>query len=334
MNKTPLYELKDIKHTYNRFMLRIPELIIERGDSIGLAGPNGSGKSTLMRLLALLEEPAHGSVAFHPSGERKTSVTMLQQDPYLLKRSVYDNVSYGLKIRKDRRSLRERVAESLDLVNLDPAKFMHRSWYELSGGEAQRVALASRIILKPDALLLDEPVANVDTESSYAISEAVKKMREMHSTTLIISSHDISWLNNITDKVLKLHNGRITGAGNINILPGPWIKGEKGLWQYTLPEGYSVYATEPPEPDSIGILHPHEIIISDRKVKNISAVNKVPATVKLMVKEEKTGSIRVEADASGRIINIEITEESAKKMQIIPGKKIFLIFKATSVIWH
>jgi len=334
MKDRPLYELHDIRHSYNEFTLRIPELIIKKGDAIGLAGPNGSGKSTLMRLLALLESPEHGSLSFYPSGERKSSVTMLQQDPYLLKRSVFDNVCYGLKVRKDRKNHKKRVSEVLEIVNLDPAKFMHRSWYELSGGEAQRVALASRMILKPDALLLDEPVANVDTESSYAISEAANRMRELHSTTLIISSHDISWLTNVTDTVWKLHNGRITGSGNINILPGPWEQTDNKLWAYRLPDGAPVYATEPPESDSIGILHPHEIIISDRKIKDTSAANKIEATIKLMVSEEKTGRIRIEAEASGKILNVQITESSAKKMQLIPGRKIVLIFKATSVIWH
>ncbi len=334
MKDTPLYELCDIKHGYNQFILRIPELKIGRGDAIGLAGPNGSGKSTLMRILAMLEPPDHGYISFNPSGRRKTSVTMLQQDPYLLKRSVYDNVCYGLKVRKDKKNMRDRVIEALEIVNLDPAKFIHRKWYELSGGEAQRVALASRIILKPDALLLDEPVANVDTESSYAISEAVKMMRKLYSTTLIISSHDISWLSNVTDTVWKLHDGRITGSGNINILPGPWEQTGKKLWLYRLPEGAPVYATRPPEPDAIGILQPHEIIISDKNIKDISAVNRLQATIKLMTVEEKTGRIRIEAEASGKIINIQITESSAKKMQIIPGKKVFLIFKATSIIWH
>ncbi len=328
-----LYEISEIEHSYGEFTLHIPELKIERGAAVGLSGPNGSGKSTLIRLMSFLEKPSSGKIIFNRIYNDRLRATMMQQDPYLLKRTVYENVSYGLQVKNDFTDIKKRSAEALEIVNLNHKIFMNRKWFELSGGEAKRVALASRLILKPEALLLDEPVANVDTESSRAIINAVKWMREEHSTTLIISSHDLTWLNSVTDHIWKLYNGKLAGSGNANLIPGPWTRCENNLWNTTLPGGDKVYATEPADCNSPAILHPHDIIISEKKIKQISAVNHIEAKVKLLASEENSGKIRVETEASGRILSCYITESSAVKMNIVPGKKVYLIFKATALMW-
>ena len=332
-----LYEISGIEHSYGDFTLNIPELNIERGSAVGLSGPNGSGKSTLIRLMSFLEKPAAGKIIFNGAYNDRLQATMLQQDPYLLKRTVYDNVSYGLKVKNDYKDLKKRSADALERVNLNHTIFMNRKWFELSGGEAKRVALASRLILKPEALLLDEPVANVDAESSRAIINAVKWMREEHSTTLIISSHDLTWLNSVTDHIWKLYNGKLAGSGNANLIPGPWIKvsdkGKNNLWHTTLPGGDKIYSTEPPDCNAAAILHPYDIIVSEKKISRTSAVNNVEAKVKLLVSEGSSGKIRIETEASGRILSCYITKASAVKMNIIPGKKVYLLFKATSLLW-
>ena len=334
MKNKPLYEISGIEHGYGEFLLNIPELKIDRGSAVGLSGPNGSGKSTLIRLMAFLEKPAQGTIKFNGLYDDRLPVTMLHQDPYLLKRSVYENIPYGLKVKNDYRDLKKRAAEILERVNLDHKKFMHRKWFELSGGEAKRVALASRIILKPEAILLDEPVANIDVESSRAIVSAVKWMREEHAATLVISSHDLVWLNTVTDHVWKLYNGKLAGSGNANLIPGPWIKGENNLWFTKLPEGHKVFATEPPDSAAAAVLHPHDIVISEKKLTRISAINLIEAKVIMLVSEGNTGRIRVDTETSGRIISCYITKSSAVRMNIIPGKKVNLIFKATSLVWE
>jgi tungstate transport system ATP-binding protein len=334
LNKdTIAYQLSNIKHSYGNFTLKIPEFSISAGESIGLSGPNGSGKSTLLRLLAMLEKPAQGDVSLLYSQPGAVPVTLLQQDPYLLKRSVFDNVVYGLKIKKETTGLKQKVHEALETVKLDPAKFMHRKWFELSGGEAQRVALASRIILKPSVLLLDEPVANVDADTSRAISEAIRIMKKEYGTTLVITSHDMSWLTTVTDRIWKMHNGRITGSGNVNIIPGPWAERENHLFVSKLPDNTEIYAARPPESDSVAILKPEEIIVADGDIENISAANRLKGTVKMMFTDEMSGDIRLEVEVSGSIFTVLITEASAVKMNILPGKSVYLIFKATSLTW-
>jgi len=215
---TALYAIKELSQAYNgRTVLNIDYLAIPRRSIIGLTGPNGSGKSTLLRILGFLEDPMRGEVIFEgkPCSSRhngiRRKVTLLPQEPYLLKRSVHANVAYGLKVR-GRRNTGDRVAQALKLVGLSPERFGQRSWHELSGGEAQRVALAARLILRPEVLLLDEPTANLDAESTKQIKEASLAARRDWGATLVIANHDMNWLQSVCDKILTLSDGLLTEA--------------------------------------------------------------------------------------------------------------------------
>lgn len=328
-----IYEIADVEHGYGDFRLKIPSLNILRNSSVGLSGPNGSGKSTLLRLLSFLEYPEKGVVRYNGKKHGRPPVTLLQQDPYLLKRSVYENIAYGPRAAKNTERLKQRVAEALEIVNLDHKKFMHRKWFELSGGEAKRVALASRIILKPEVLLLDEPVANVDSESSIAIIKAIRWMKEEHSSTIVLSSHDMTWLSSITDNIWKLSDGKLAGSGTANLIPGPWTEGRDGLWHTLLPGGEKVHASTPPLPESTAVLDPGDIILSLKKLKDVSATNTLPGVVVIMSTDLNSGRIRLEIESSGRIFNAYVTEGSAAKMKLFPGRKVYLVFKATSLAW-
>ncbi len=213
---TPLYRLTDIRQIYNdRLALEIPRLDIAQGLITGLAGHNGSGKSTLLRILAFLEHPATGSVHYQGRLCReqdlpglRREVTLLTQEPYLLKRSVAAIVGYGLKLR-GRAAPPALVHEALHMVGLAPERFAGRSWQELSGGEAQRVALAQRLVLRPRVLLLDEPTASLDRESAERVMAAALTARDAWHTSLVIVSHDHRWLRAVCDRMLQLEFGRL-----------------------------------------------------------------------------------------------------------------------------
>lgn len=224
-----IYHLTNIRRLRaGREVLRIDDLCVERGSILGLAGHNGSGKSTLLRLLALVDLADAGSLRFKENifGRNvgagavaesrlwrfRRSITMLGQDSYLLKRSVGANLSYGLRLRGVRLSsgaLLNAQSASLRSVGLDPELYLRRSWRELSGGEAQRVALAARLILKPEVLLLDEPTASLDEDSVELIRKAALEARERDGTTLVVVSHDLAWLQSISDNILHLNQGRV-----------------------------------------------------------------------------------------------------------------------------
>lgn len=201
-----LYEVRGLERRYGgRVALHLEHFIVERGRVVALTGANGSGKSTLLRMLAFLERPDAGVLEFHgtPGVPPRHEATLLLQEPYLLKRSVFENVAFGLRVRGLRRGLRQQVGGALAAVGFAPADVERRQWRELSGGEKQRVALAARLVLRPLALLLDEPTSNLDARSALAIHHAVLKAARA-GTTVIVASHDKSWLEELDAQPLVL----------------------------------------------------------------------------------------------------------------------------------
>ena len=147
-----------------------------------------------------------------------------------MKRSVFNNVAYGLRLRGEGGDVVDRVYEALSLVGLNSEDFARRPWYALSGGETQRVALAARLALKPKVLLLDEPTASVDSASAQLIKEASIRACQDLGTTLIVASHDWQWLYEICDDILHLFRGKISGTGRETIIFSPWQQLEPGKW--------------------------------------------------------------------------------------------------------
>ncbi|MEJ5349760.1 MAG: ABC transporter ATP-binding protein [Desulfosoma sp.] len=229
-SSTPLYELDRVVHIYDdRPVLSIERWSMAPGVVLGLVGPNGSGKSTLLRLLGFVEFPVRGSISFQ--GQRvsrnnaphfRQVVTLLPQNPYLLDRTVADNVAYGLSVRGIHRDRTARVAEALRWVGLLPEVFGPRSVRSLSGGEARRVALAARLVLRPHVLLLDEPTAEIDMETAYLLRQAALKARAVWGTTVVMTSHDWGWLLGVCDEIHQMHGGRLLGRAPMNLFEGPW----------------------------------------------------------------------------------------------------------------
>ncbi len=205
----PVYELTGVEHLYGgRVALSCKSLVVQPGRIAGIKGPNGAGKSTLLSVMAFLIAPTSGSVRFMGQEAAGSSdvrlrrqAVLMPQDPALLKRKVRENVQYGLKVRgvNDDRA----VIGALELVGLDPAKYLNRWWWELSGGEARRVALAARLALNPKVLLLDEPTASLDPESTDLVMKALRSARD-RGLTVVVVSHDSEWLESASDDVYRL----------------------------------------------------------------------------------------------------------------------------------
>ncbi|MCX7828713.1 MAG: energy-coupling factor ABC transporter ATP-binding protein [Thermanaerothrix sp.] len=213
---TDALKAQGLSFSYDRqHRLEVDELSLPRGAVMGLIGPNGSGKSTLMKLLALLMKPQSGRILFfgEPSEGREAllrgmGITMLLQRPCLLKRSVRANLMGPIWREPDRE---ERAREALYMVGLGEA-YLDRPWYRLSGGEAQRVALAVRLALRPRVLLLDEPVSNVDQEAAQVVRGAVIQARDRWGTSVLVSSHQPAWLSGFCEGFLVMRDGRLIGA--------------------------------------------------------------------------------------------------------------------------
>jgi tungstate transport system ATP-binding protein len=259
---------------------------------------------------------------------------MLLQNPYLLKKTVFENVVYGLRVRGETPGLHERAEEALRIVGLDPARFLRRRWHELSGGEGHRVALAARLALRPKTLLLDEPTASVDHESAALMKKAIESARERFGTTLVIASHDLVWLNSVSGDTLRMYDGRIIEHGSSNLLRGPWRRDERGLWSRSLPDGQKVLAVDPPEPDSVALLDPTSVMISAARPAKISAQNVLRGRVTGLSAEGEDAAIKVETDVGGVRFICAVTRLAADSLRLLPGKNVWIVFKASSIHWH
>jgi len=206
---TLVYEVAGLRHEFSgRPALRCDRFQVEPGRIVGIRGPNGAGKSTLLLILAFLMAPTAGEVRFLGQAGRvgdvalRRAAVLMPQDPALLRRRVEDNVLYGLKVRGE--ATGAAAPEALELVGLDPARYLRRWWWELSGGEARRVALASRLALKPRVLLMDEPTASLDPESADLVAAALAAARAQRGLTAVVVSHDGDWLDGCCDQVYRL----------------------------------------------------------------------------------------------------------------------------------
>lgn len=190
------------------------------GRIYGLVGPSGAGKSTLLRILDFLEEPTGGQVFYRGKPVKvggsnclavRRRIGMVFQQPVLFSTSVLENVFYGLKIRgQNFNANRERLLEVLKMVGLEGLEKQKAT--TLSGGEAQRLALARVLVLQPEVLLLDEPTANLDPANIMLMEKLLRDIREKLGTTLIMVTHNLLQAKRLVDEVLMIYDGRLIEA--------------------------------------------------------------------------------------------------------------------------
>ncbi|MCG8550496.1 MAG: ATP-binding cassette domain-containing protein [Desulfobacterales bacterium] len=337
-----LYTLCRICHYYgNQKVLDIEEFSIPAGSILGLSGPNGSGKSTLLKLLAFAVAPSRGEIHFggrreFPMSARvRSRVTLMTQTPYLLKRSVLENVVYGLKIRKENQKLKQRAAQAMAAVGLDFDKFHNRAWHQLSGGEAQRVALAARLILEPRALLLDEPVASVDEQSARLIRRAALAARDKWGCTLIVVSHDLAWLNAFSDIRVSMEKGRIFSTHKEIILPPPY-RAEKtaGTERWFLPVSGNRHISLPAKTGETALIPADKINIVRDAEDASNEKNKIPILITRMALEPKTGGIEIDVDTNAFRLTLLLSKEQAGALNLQPGKKTTMVFSTRDIFWR
>lgn len=188
---TKIYEATNLQKYYGaQLALNLDHFSLDAGQALVVEGPNGSGKSTFLRLLAFLEQPTSGTLRYFGSSAPRQECTLLLQEPWLFHETVFANVVLGLKLRGQKANLTTRYQNAMTSAGFaEPQLFAKRKPTALSGGEKQRVALASRLILNPKVLLLDEPTAHVDRASSRHIIQALLMARGK-GATIICATHE------------------------------------------------------------------------------------------------------------------------------------------------
>jgi spermidine/putrescine transport system ATP-binding protein len=214
-------ELDGVSKSYSNFeAVRDIKLKIRRGEFFSILGPSGSGKTTILRLIAGLLYPDKGSirlmgkdVTFVPAYKR--NVGMVFQDlalfPHL---NVFENVAYGLKVRKTpEEEIKRKVKECLEIVNLDPEKFGKRKINQLSGGQQQRVAIARALAIEPSVLLLDEPLGSLDLKLRQHMMSELKRIQKTVKTTFVYVTHDQSEALIMSDRIAVINQGSLEQIG-------------------------------------------------------------------------------------------------------------------------
>jgi len=191
-------------------------LAVEHGAFYSLLGPSGCGKTTTLRMIAGFEQPTAGEVWLggelvngRAAYERNVS-TVFQSYALFPHLTVMENVAFGLRERgvKD---IKKPVDEALEMVQLTGKE--QRLPAQLSGGERQRVALARSLVLKPDVLLLDEPLAALDPKLRKAMRAELKEMQRRVGVTFLFVTHDQEEALSMSDRIAVMNGGKVEQVG-------------------------------------------------------------------------------------------------------------------------
>ena len=193
-------------------------LDIEPGSFVTLLGPSGCGKTTTLRMIAGFESPDEGGI--YLGGEKIDELTPDKRDTAMVFQSyallphynIFDNVAYGLKLRKlPKDVIKQKVTDILELVGLSGME--SRMTNQLSGGQQQRVALARALVVEPGVLLFDEPLSNLDAKLRVSMRTEIRRIQQKAGITAVYVTHDQSEAMSISDKIIIMNAGKIAQMG-------------------------------------------------------------------------------------------------------------------------
>jgi sulfate/thiosulfate transport system ATP-binding protein len=285
--------------------LEVPE-----GALTALLGPSGSGKSTLLRIVAGLEAPDTGVVRIADQDVTRARPQdrgigfVFQHYAAFAHMSVFDNVAFGLKIRKRKPvEVRERVLELLALVGL--TQWAGQRPHQLSGGQRQRMALARALAVEPQVLLLDEPFGALDANVRAELRRWLRRLHDEQGVTTVLVTHDQEEAMEVADTIAVMNKGRIEQVGaprDVYDKPAsPFVMGFLG----------------PVSTVDGKLVRPHDVRIS------LSPEQGIEAMVKRVV--HLGFEVRVELELKGgEAARVQLTRGEAEELEIIVGDIVYV----------
>ncbi len=324
-----MLELRDVRQRYDgRLVLALERFELPAGGLIAIVGHNGSGKSTLLRLLALLERPSEGTVLLDGrvagTSERRR-VTLVEQRPFLFRGSVEDNLAFGLRARglggKEAKERIGSVAERLDLTPL-----LARGRHQLSDGEVQRVAVARALAVRPDVLLLDEPVSSADRGAAQTLYRLLETERRERQLAICFASHQLEDAYRWADDIRTLAEGRLSPVTPENLFRVDLPPGDDTKLVRTGAIEIAVM-TDKTGPAILAV-PPTDIFVSREPIPS-SARNVFSGRVTRLV-HRRGGAVQIAADVGVELVAV-VTEAAARELGLGPGSPVVFAFKASAV---
>ena len=212
-------QLKNInKYFGNNHVIRDVSMNIEKGVFVTFLGPSGCGKTTLLRMIAGFYEPDDGEILLNgkridkvPPYDRNTAM-VFQEYALFPHMNVFENVSYGLDVRGESKAdMQRKVATALEMMQLTGMEGRYPS--QMSGGQQQRVAVARALVMNPEALLLDEPLSNLDAKLRESVRVELRQIQQKMGLTTIYVTHDQSEALSMSDMIVVMRKGVIHQIG-------------------------------------------------------------------------------------------------------------------------
>jgi putative spermidine/putrescine transport system ATP-binding protein len=193
-------------------------LDVEKGEFVSFLGPSGCGKTTTLRMVAGFETPTNGTIRLdgaditHKSPNQRNMGMIFQSYALFPNMTVAQNIGFGLRVRKASKSeIADRVKEMVSLVNLE--KHIDKYPYQLSGGQQQRVSLARALAIRPNVLLLDEPLSALDAKIRVSLRAQIREIQKRLGITAIFVTHDQEEALSISDRIVVMYEGNVEQVG-------------------------------------------------------------------------------------------------------------------------
>jgi molybdate/tungstate transport system ATP-binding protein len=345
-----MLELRNISKRFSDFCLKDISFSVKQGDYFILLGESGAGKSMLLETIAGLVHPESGSLIMegnditHQKIQRRKIGLVFQDHAVFPHMTVYENIAYSLHGRKlshkEKKERVSRVAGQLSISNL-----LERRPSTLSGGELQRVALARTLIQQPKLLLLDEPLASLDSRIKSDLRSQLRKIHRQGQTILHVT-HDYEEALSLGNRIAVIHKGVIIQEGTPEeVFRNPKSEfvahfvGARNFFkaQLTADIDNCIALVEktipvrliPPDtgPDGYILIRGEDIILSNDSFDS-SATNNFEGTITEIIPGIRGTDVVVDI---GIRLHALITDESLNRLELREGKQIWLHFKATAV---